>query len=610
MPSFSKTIRLALLCAAGVGVLFALDIAARNRRQASAVADLRTWTTDADCIEAAFSNGETRVFQRSGDSWNISAPAPSPAEATQVQALLDAISGTTRIRRIPSREIALRKLTPADFGLDAPIATLSVRDSHGTTHSIAFGATPPAATNEVFTDIAGEDGYSVLDTHALDLLSRPLVDFSDRRLCRTALRDVSLISVERPGGEPMRLIRSQDRDSWQISSPFSLPADWGEMKKFTEALSQTRIVSLLYGEEAIQPESASLVIRLFAGKSPFPAVIAIGSEMRDGLFSAIAEGGVAATVTADAAHALSITPNSIRDRRIFLSGPTLEVTALTLTTGGEEAQGRLLTLGRTQTGDWELTSPVSAPADQETISHLLAEILSLKAAGFSQSPTNAPAISLQITTPDATNRLDYSFGESSAAIVLDASPVAALAPTNALETLRAVAANPALAISRSLGSFPLREVLSIDIVRDDGSSQRFDIAPDGSMSIGGDDASTEPISDPAEISSRISAMARFLAFVQADAAVLPSQPSLALDHPIGAATPDSRALSRIYLTVEPRNPQVQPLTLRFASPDPDTGTVLAKISDAPGAPAFIFPASIYEIFARNFRESYHAAEEQ
>ncbi|MBR0057105.1 MAG: hypothetical protein IJP66_07230, partial [Kiritimatiellae bacterium] len=214
----------------------------------------------------------------------------------------------------------------------------------------------------------------------------------------------------------------------------------------------------------------------------------------------------------------------------------------------------------------------------------------------------------ELHTPSATNVIRCSFPspppansaetptgtpDDTATIVVDDSPVAAVAPASALATLRAAAVAPALAISRSLGSFALRDILSIEVRRDDGSSQRFDFAPDGSMAIAGDDAGGEPISDAEEIASRIAAMADFLSAIQADAAAIPPKTDVLPPPP------------RITVEIEPRDPQAPHLTLMFRATNADAGTVSVTTSQGIDCPEYIFPAKIAEIFSRNFRESYH-----
>lgn len=603
MPSVSTTLRLAILAALAAAALFITDLSLRARREAGQARDLPRGLSEAESLEISFSNGVRRVFRRDGPSWRIAEPVIAPAEDSQVQMLLDAIEASSRLHRIPEREIALRGLSMSDFGLDPAQATIAIKGRHGALRTISFGVAPPAATNEIFASIDGEDGVSILDTRIMERLRRPLVDFSDRRLCRVNILDVNRITVERPGEEPMRIRRAPDRDAWRITSPAAIPADWGEMQKFLDAIAQARIGSFLYGPSAMKESEAAFTVKLYSEKAPFPAMVSIGASLPDGTFRAIADGGTV-TVSAETAAALDVTPDTLRDRRVFASGPTLDVASLTVSAEGVPP----LVFEREEEGDWKIASPAEAKADQETVSKIVGELLSLKAESYAPPPTNGLAFAVEIAAQGATNRLDCVFGEAEdgtqrVAVTFGEAESAAIASASALGTLRTVAATPGLAVSRHLGGYALRDILSIEVSRADGSSQRFDLAPDGSMSIGGDDASTEPISNPEEISARISAMARFLSSIEADSVLPEIGPSaeglaaLGLDPPF------------LSVAVEPRNPGEGILAIAFSAPTAEQGQdgrVFARIGDS-GA-IYIFPARTCEIFARNFRESYHAAE--
>ena len=602
MDGFRTTLRLALLAALAALALYITDLRLRDRREAGQARDLPRGLSEAESFDISYSNGVHRTFRHDGPSWRIVHPYSALAENSKVQLLLDAIEASSRLQRIPEREINLRGLSMSDFGLDPAQATIAITGRHGTLRTISFGVAPPASTNEIFASIDGEDGVSILDTRIMECLLRPLEDFSDRRLCRVNILDVNRITVERPDEEPMRIRRAADRDAWRITSPAAIPADWGEMQKFLDAIAQARIDTFLYGPSAMKLSEAAFTVKLYSEKSPFPAIISVGAPLPDGTVRAISDNGGPVAISAETAAALDVSPATLRDRRVFASGPTLDVASLSISADGVPP----LVLEREAEGDWKIASPAEAKADQDTVSKIVDELLSLKAESYSPPPTNGLALAVEIATPGATNRLDCVFSpsglpDSKVAVTLDGADSAAMADDSSLDTLRRVAACPGLAASRHIGGYALRDILSIEVARADGSNQRFDLAPDGSMSIGGDDADTEPISNTEEISARISAMARFLASIDADSVLPEIGPPAEGLSALGLETPF------LSVTVEPRNPGEDVVSIAFSAPPADQdGTVLACTGDS-GA-IYVFPATACEIFARNFRESYHAAE--
>ncbi len=613
MSSMTATAKLAAICAAAAAALFLVERGIRDRRASAGDGGTARVLEGVDGFSVSLSNGVRRAFQRADGTWHISAPVSAPAEDARIMALLDAFGRTERIARISAREMELRELGPADFGLSKPSAEVEFHFPGQQPLKISFGAMPPASTNEVFAAIGGEDGVSVLGTRVLDLLWLPVEEFSNRRLCSTPLRDVSRISIERQGTESLRLKRTPEKDGWRITSPESFPADFGRMMKFLETLSQARIDSFLYGDGADATSTRIATIKLYTDTSTFPDVVTVCAEIPGtGLSAAISDAGSPVAISNDIATALAVTPGSIRDRRVFPSGLALNLRRIAISSGAAT-----IVLDRPGDGDWRVAEPIPAAADQGVVASIVEEILSLEATDYiaaarppipdaepgqaAQEPAEGPsggqppppAVSVLIASDSATNTIECAFDQpgGNVTVTLDDSAFSAIAPASALSALKAMASDTSQAFSRHIGEYPIREVLSIDVTRDNGTSQRFDVAPDGSMSIGGDDGATEPISDPEAISSMISGMLAFLAHMEASAVELPED---------GAPAPSS-----ISVTIEPRNPQFAPVTVHFAAPEGNA--VRATIGDA--SPVFVFPTAVYECFARNFRESYHAAEQ-
>lgn len=616
MPRLSATLKLLFLCAAAATTLFLVERSQRARRISAEAAGPARILDGVESFSVALSNGETRVFHRADGTWRILEPVPAPADDARVMALLDAFGRIERRTHISSREASLRALSAHDFGLDAPAATVEFQFFHAAPLTVAFGARPPAATNEVFASIGGEDGVSVLGTRILDSLGMPLEEFSDRRLCTAPLRDVTRISVERSGREALRLKRAPERDGWRITAPEALPADFGRMKDFLDALGQARISSFLYGADASAAAEPVATIKLYTDTSPFPSVLSLCGEIQGtGLSAAVSDAGSPVAIPTETARALALTPGSIRDRRVFPSGLALNLHRLTVSTD----DGRRLVVDRSEGGDWRVVEPFPAAADQEAVARIVDEILSLEASDYVPSaglvgepaatPPPAERIAVEIAADTATNGIVCAFAAqkeegaaAEVAVTLDDSDLSAIEPAAALATLRAIAGDHALAYARLIGEYPIREVLSIDVTRANGTSQRFDVAPDGSMSIGGDDGAQEPVSDPEAISALVSGMVRFLARIEADAVAFPA-PGADAREGVPSGVDGETAVT---VAIEPRNPQRPTLTLAIAAPDADAGTV--NVRTGADAPVYVFPSSIYEYFARNFRESYHAAE--
>ena len=79
-------------------------------------------------------DGRVRL-EKTGEDWRLREPIDYPADASTVDSTLSSLAGLSADRRLPADE-----LDPAEFGLDAPAAKVSLSLGDGAGVSFAVGA--------------------------------------------------------------------------------------------------------------------------------------------------------------------------------------------------------------------------------------------------------------------------------------------------------------------------------------------------------------------------------------------------------------------------------------------------------------------------------------
>ena len=513
MSGVKTTFRLALACAA---VFAATRLVERGefRLSPSQNRPMRLVSRrleEVDHVVLTDADGLSRKFRLTPDGWAIEAPFSAPASDSAVKQLLDAIEAAPLMEFIDDDEVSLRDLSHSDFGLGtAPHGTIEVSGPR-TAIKIHLGSLS-VDTNETFVSVEGSGGISVTDPILVRCFERPIEEFTDRRFCRANLRETDTVLVERPGEAPLRIKRTGDRRGWEILSPETRHADWGQMVKFFEALSTARIASVVSeADGAAAPEAAdgpaagqraaepAVTIRLYEKNAPLPATVSIlGPTSGDsGLVLAVSDSGLEVTLPERTAKAISIRVGDVRDRKVFASGHTLGVTSVAIL--GPE--GVIVSASRPSGRDWELAAPIAAKANQEKISQLLGEMLSLEAdafipaAGLSEGTADgSPVISegpvFTLGTHSATNRIECRFlpaanGTTNALVVVDASDFAAVVPTDEIASLLAAAAAPQVLLSTNIAAISAKNLLSVKVEKDGSEPVVIEFAPDGTWSTSG-----------------------------------------------------------------------------------------------------------------------------
>ena len=122
--------------------------------------------------------------ERTNQSWNITGPINYPAEGYAIDHLLGMLSTLYPYAYISPDELKQGKKSVAEFGLDVPMATLTLHHN-GRRTDIMFGGRT-AVGDQAYVQLANNPGIYVVPAEVVNRLPRTVNDW----------REIALINVE------------------------------------------------------------------------------------------------------------------------------------------------------------------------------------------------------------------------------------------------------------------------------------------------------------------------------------------------------------------------------------------------------------------------------
>lgn len=228
---------LAILAAVVIAVLAYIMLFERHRPssdEATKAAEkvLRDFDRD-EVAGIVIDRAGSRVrLEKLGEKWRLREPLDFPADDSLVSSTLGSVANLTADRRLAAEEV-----DPAEYGLEEPMAELTLRMADGGERVIAVGdELPLGSTRALRVDDGAEiviaSGWFVsdLEREVDDWRSRDVIDFLED--------DVASIDIE-SGADSIRAVRLEDR--WQLLRPLEDMADDDHLGSLISDLSSMRI---------------------------------------------------------------------------------------------------------------------------------------------------------------------------------------------------------------------------------------------------------------------------------------------------------------------------------------------------------------------------------
>jgi hypothetical protein len=197
-----------------------------------------------DVAAILIERGESRVLlEKTGEEWYLREPLDFPADESIVSSTLGSFANLTADRRLPAEEVD----DPIEYGLDAPVAEVTLRMADGSERSLAVGDELPLGSKRALRVDGGGDVVIAAGWFVSDL-EREIDDWRSRDVADLADDDVASIDID-SGADSIRAVRLED--TWQLLRPLTDMADGDHLAGVISDLRSMRIEEFL--DDGVDP---------------------------------------------------------------------------------------------------------------------------------------------------------------------------------------------------------------------------------------------------------------------------------------------------------------------------------------------------------------------
>ncbi len=317
------------------------------------------------------------VFERKEGKWSFSRPLQVRASSGEMDGILGGIEFLESRRRLSERAISDARLTLADYGLEKPRASVTLRTSKS--ESTLFLGNEARQGDALYVQVKGSKDVHLVDKYLATRLEKKLEDYRERSLFEFAGDHVLRIEL-RAAGKLVELARTNQ--NWRIIQPLNARADRAKVDEFLRQLVSLRAGDFLSEDPAASREygleepSQEISVRIEKQEAVNTLVLGARLKTDDKKFAARVKGqssivSVPSAFAADAGRPL----NDLRDRDVapFSVADVREI----------EVHSRAATLLLQKTNDqWRIIQPEKVPADNELVDKLLSRLSGMQVKEF------------------------------------------------------------------------------------------------------------------------------------------------------------------------------------------------------------------------------------
>ena len=316
---------------------------------------------------------EVLKFQRDGDAWRMLAPVATRADRGAVDEMI-----TSTITAKADREIAANPASPAEYGLDAPAAEVTLTLKDGKHLGLQLGGKNPTGV-WVYGREAGKPAVLALPDSVLRDATRPVADYRDKTVLAFDRANVTGIDIATPD-ESLGLAAADGM--WKLTRPLARPADSGVVGDFLEKLGSARIKEFVAeNPPSLQSFGLDRPVRLdlHTGRDTERAtktlLIGRADPAKQGVYAMRPGESSVLLLPEELDKSLPRTAAALRDKSVLaLDGD--KVTKIEI-----DGPKGAVTLAR-EKGQWRIVAPESLAADQVEAGALVQKLRGLKAQAF------------------------------------------------------------------------------------------------------------------------------------------------------------------------------------------------------------------------------------
>jgi hypothetical protein len=312
-----------------------------------------------------------------GQTWFMTRPVETRADAARIRQLLDALHRTRRREVLSPSLRQQRGLSMESFGLDHPRARCVVGVGQRQ-DEIVFGSEAPLG-DLVYARLNGADDVLALTRDFEQALPASVDEMRDRSVFPAAVASASRIEIKHAGGFVQLALRGGE---WRIQQPRDARADTVVVEWLLKLLKGLRVEGfgspilgadpVAYGlgpddavlQVSVWPIGAAEGITLWLGKlkQTTPAVF----------YARISDSGIVCLVGDAVLPLIGLKAETLRDRRLCDANPAL-LTSVTLFDRDQK-----LVLEHPSAEGWVITEPIRSRAESRAVGTFLKTVCGWK----------------------------------------------------------------------------------------------------------------------------------------------------------------------------------------------------------------------------------------
>ena len=404
-----------LVAALGLGAYIYFVESKREPAGSSVVTGEKVFDIQAGTIEEVTvrtTSGETTTTRKSGDAWQIVAPAALEADTSAVGSLVSSLESLESDRTVDENPASV-----APYGLEPPRLSVTFKVAGETApRQLLIGERTPTGS-DLYARVEGSPKLILIASYIEDSLNKSLFDLRDKSVLKFARDSVDAIAITPSGAPPVTLARSGD--DWRLSAPVGASADYSTVDGLVGRLFQARMQAIVSPKDpvaATEPTAADLrgygldrpavVVELGSGSTR--ASLAIGSAAEASTrYARDLSRPLVFTVESSLFDDLTKKPDDLRSKDIFAfrsftaAGIDVATSGRTVTFTKEKAPASTDATA-TPTDHWKQTAPEARDVDQTKLTDMLTTLSNLRAESFAaQAQTGGEEIVVTARFGDA-----------------------------------------------------------------------------------------------------------------------------------------------------------------------------------------------------------------
>lgn len=382
-----------LVVAAGLGGFLYYDSKhppSDEKKQDKVFADVQSDKIDQITIKS--DKGETTTAAKQGDAWQLTQPAPAPADEAEISGITSNLASLTMSRVIDEKVDDLKP-----FGLEPARIEVGFRQG-GRDRKLVLGQKTPTG-GDLYARLPESPRVFLVPSFVESSFNKSPFDLRDKTILKIDRDKVDRVEIETP--DHTIKVAKQGAD-WRISAPVDARADFGTIEGLVGRLNTAQmkaIVSTTGDANALKDyglDKPAATIRVTSGSAQ--AGLAIGKSAGDGIvYAKDLSRPMVFTVESALADELKKPADEMRLKDLF-DARAFNTTRLEVSRGGQ------IVAFEKDKDAWKQVTPAPKPADGAKVDALLTALTNARATGFVDK---APALD----TPEITATVKFEEGK-------------------------------------------------------------------------------------------------------------------------------------------------------------------------------------------------------